>query len=379
MARKMPMATGSAKLRLRILKLREQNRGHEHRYYVLDKPTISDAEFDRLMNELKRHEAEHPELITPDSPTQRVGGAPRKGFETHKHEPPMRSLDNAFSYEDLDEFDRRVHELAGREAVEYVAEHKYDGLSISLLYVGGGLARGVTRGDGTTGEDVTPNIRTIQSIPLQVDLAECKRLGLGGDFEVRGEIVMPRKAFEELNRQQEEQRRETASPILRNAAAGKRCGCSIRRLLRRGRLEFFGYYLLTNGRVPFARHSETLEAIAKLQFKSSEDWKLCRSIQEVKKYCDAWDGKREKLPYEIDGIVIKVNERSLQLELGFTAKAPRWAIAYKYPARQETTVVRAIEFNVGRTGSADARRATRSRGGGRRHRQPVNPAQYGRG
>jgi DNA ligase (NAD+) len=337
-----------SKLREKISKLRDDIRQHEYRYYGLDQPTISDAEFDRRMNQLKQLEAQHPELITPDSPTQRVGGAPRKGFETRQHKPPMLSLDNAFSYEELDNFDRRVHELTGRQRVDYIAEHKFDGLSISLVYEGGVLLRSVTRGDGTTGEDVTNNVRTIRSIPLQVDLAECKRLGLSGDFEVRGEIIMPRKAFEELNRQQEEQGgKRFANP--RNAAAG-----AVRVLdpaiTASRRLDFFGYYLLVGGRYPFPRHSESLEAIAKLRFKASEDWKLCHSIEDVEKYCDAWDGKREKLAYEIDGIVVKVDELALQLELGFTSKAPRWAIAYKYPARQETTTVNDILFSVGRTG-----------------------------
>ena len=199
--------------------LRQEIRKHERLYYVLDQPAISDADFDALMNELKALEAAHPELVTPESPTQRVGGTPRKGFETRQHKPPMRSLDNAFSYEELDNFDRRARELAGRDDVEYVVEHKFDGLSIALRYEQGALMEGVTRGDGTTGEDVTSNIRTIRSIPLRVDPGECKRLGLESSFEVRGEIVMPRRAFEELNRQQEEQGgRRFANP--RNAAAG---------------------------------------------------------------------------------------------------------------------------------------------------------------
>ena len=337
-----------------IARLREEIRGHERRYYVADNPTISDAEFDALMNELKALEAAHPELVTPDSPTQRVGGAARKGFETRQHHPPMRSLDNAFSYEELDNFDRRVRELAGRDHVEYVVEHKFDGLSIALRYAEGKLARGVTRGDGTTGEDVTANIRTIRSIPWQVDAAACKRLGLGDDLEVRGEIVMPRQAFAELNRQQEERGgRRFANP--RNAAAG-----AVRVLdpavTASRQLDFFGYSLLTGGaagegRVPFARHSEALAAIAELGFKASKDWAVCASLAEVKEYCDAWEGKREKLAYEIDGIVIKVNQIPLQQELGFTAKAPRWAIAYKYPARQETTIVRDVKFQVGRMGT----------------------------
>jgi DNA ligase (NAD+) len=341
----MPASTAVAK---EIEQLREKIRYHEYRYYVLDDPEISDAAFDRLMNRLKQLEAEHPELVTPDSPTQRVGGKPREGFQTVRHKRPMLSLDNAFSYEELAEFDRRVRQLAGRERVEYVAEHKFDGLSISLQYEDGILVRGVTRGDGTTGEDVTPNVKTIRSIPLRVEGAALKKLGLPDDFEIRGEIIMNRKAFEELNRQQEEQGgKRFANP--RSAAAG-----AVRVLdptiTASRRLDFYGYLLLVEGRVPVKRHSEALEAMTKLHFKVSPDWAICRSFDEVKKLCDTWERKREKLPYEIDGIVIKVNETALQEELGYTAKAPRWAIAYKFPARQETTVVKGIIVQVGRTG-----------------------------
>jgi DNA ligase (NAD+) len=337
-----------AKARERAAKLRKAIRRHEHLYFVLDDPEISDAEFDRLVNELKSLESQYPALVVPDSPTQRVGGALRKGFDTRQHQPPMRSLDNAFSYENLDDFDRRARQLAGREELAYVAEHKFDGLSIALHYEDGSFARAVTRGDGVTGEDVTANVRTIRSIPLGVDSVECKRLRLGSTFEIRGEIIMSRKAFEALNRQQEEQGgRIFANP--RNAAAG-----AVRVLdpsiTASRRLDFFGYQLLSGGRTPFVRHSETLEAIASLQFKVSADWKLCRGVEEVKKYCELWETKREKLSYEIDGIVVKLNETALQHELGFTAKAPRWAIAYKFPARQETTRIREILFSVGRTG-----------------------------
>ncbi|PYU18664.1 MAG: DNA ligase (NAD(+)) LigA [Acidobacteria bacterium] len=331
----------------RAAKLREEIRLHEHRYYVLDRPSISDAEFDRLMNELKQLETEHPEIPTADSPTQRVGGAPRKGFETHRHNPPMLSLDNAFSFEELERFDRRAREVSGRQDVEYVAEHKYDGLSMSLHYEKGQLALAVTRGDGVNGEDVTPNVATIEAIPNRVDPVKCKRLGLDAGLEVRGEIIMPLKAFAKLNEQQEEfGGKRFANP--RNAAAG-----SVRvldsRVTASRQLDFFGYYLLAGGRTPFARHSEELETISALNFKALE-WKRCASIEEVKEYCQKWEEKREKLPYEIDGIVIKVNELWLQQELGFTSKAPRWAIAYKYPARQETTKVREVIFQVGRTG-----------------------------
>jgi DNA ligase (NAD+) len=332
-----------------IEELRDKLRHHEYLYHVLDQPEISDAAYDRLMNRLKELEAAHPELITPDSPTVRVGATPREGFQTVQHARPMLSLDNAFSYETLADFDRRVRQGSGREKIEYIAEHKFDGLSISLQYTNGGLARGVTRGDGRTGEDVTPNVKTIRSIPLRVDLAALKKLKLPPTFEVRGEVLMTRKAFEAMNRQQE----ESGGKIFvnpRNAAAG-----SVRVLdpsiTARRRLEFFAYYLLVDGEVPFPKHSDSLEALKQLRFRASEDWKLCDGIEQVYKYCDGWEPKREELPYEIDGVVIKVNSLGIQRELGYTAKAPRWAIAYKYPARQETTVVNDIRVQVGRTGT----------------------------
>lgn len=332
-----------------IEELGEKIRYHEYRYYVLDDPEISDAAFDRLMSRLKRLEADHPELVTADSPTQRVGGAPREGFVTVRHKRAMLSLDNCYSYDELRDFDRRARELAGRERIEYVAEHKFDGLSISLQYEDGLLARGVTRGDGMTGEDVTPNVKTIRSVPLRVDAAVAKKLGLRAEFEVRGEIIMNHKAFEDLNRQQEEQGgKRFANP--RSAAAG-----AVRVLdpsiTAQRRLDFFAYYLFVAGRVPLKRHSDVLAALAKLQFKASKDAQVCNGIEEVLRYCDHWESRRDRLPYEIDGIVIKVNETAMQEELGFTAKAPRWAIAYKYPARQETTVVKDIIVQVGRTGA----------------------------
>jgi DNA ligase (NAD+) len=362
-----------SKLREKVARLREEIRAHEHRYYVLDRPSVSDAEFDRLMNELKQLEADHPEIVTPDSPTQRVGGMKsdraeaeqieeykrtrpllptepiRQGFQTYKHNPPMLSLDNAFSFEELDRFDKRAREVAGRREVEFVAEHKYDGLSLVLHYESDLLVRAVTRGDGTTGEDVTPNVRTIRSVPLRVDPVVSTALHLGSTFEVRGEVVMPRAAFELLNHRQLEASAKTfANP--RNAAAG-----SVRVLdpsiTASRQLDFLGWTILKLGRSPFQLHSDALDAITKLRFKISSRWKRCASIEEVKKYCRQWGSKRKKLPYEIDGIVIKVNELWLQQELGFTSKAPRWAIAYKFPARQETTTVREVKFQVGRTGT----------------------------
>src|SRR6266699_3107960 len=340
-------APGSVKKE--IEELREKLRYHEYRYYVLDDPEISDAAYDRMMNRLKELEAAHPELVTPDSPTVRVGGAPRDGFQKVRHARPMLSLDNAFSYDALRDWDRRVREGSGQEKIEYIAEHKFDGLSISLQYEDGVLVRGVTRGDGTTGEDVTPNVKTIRSIPLRVEAVKLKKVKLPLDFEVRGEVMMTRKAFEALNRQQE----QIGGKIFvnaRNSAAG-----AVRVLdpatTAARRLDFFAYYLLVDGKVPFAKHSESLQTLKQLHFRASDDWKLCSGIEAVIAYCEDWDAKREKLPYEIDGVVIKVNSIAIQNELGYTSKAPRWAIAYKYPARQETTVVNDIIVQVGRTGA----------------------------
>jgi DNA ligase (NAD+) len=342
------MAKG-ATVNKQIETLREELRRHEYLYFVQDEPEISDIKFDRMMAELKKLEAEHPELVTSDSPSQRVGGSPRKGFETRRHSPPMMSLDNTYSTEELEDFDRRVREISGRENIGYVTEHKFDGLSISLVYEGGVLARGVTRGDGTTGEEVTANVRTIRSIPLRVDPAELKKLHMPLDFEVRGEIVMPLRAFELLNEKQEEEGGKRFSNP-RSAAAG-----AVRvldpEITRSRRLDFYGYLLLAGGRVPTRLHSESLEAMQKLHFKVSPDWRVCPSLEAVKKFIDNWEARRDKLPYEIDGIVIKVNDTGQQQELGSTAKAPRWAVAYKYPARQETTVVNEVLFNVGRTGT----------------------------
>jgi len=338
-----------ASVKKEIEDLREKLRYHEYRYYVLDDPEISDAAYDRMMNRLKELETAHPELVTPDSLTVRVGGAPRDGFSTVRHARPMLSLDNAFSYDALREWDRRVREGSGQQKIEYIAEHKFDGLSISLQYKNDVLVRGVTRGDGTTGEDVTPNVKTIRSIPLRVDAAVLKKNKLPAEFEVRGEIMMTKKAFEALNREQE----RIGGKIFvnaRNSAAG-----AVRVLdpaiTAARRLDFFSYYLLADGKVPFAKHSDSLQALKQLRFRASDDWKLCAGIEAVTAYCDEWDAKREKLPYEIDGVVVKVNSIPIQNELGYTSKAPRWAIAYKYPARQETTVVNDIIVQVGRTGT----------------------------
>jgi DNA ligase (NAD+) len=343
------MAKANGKVKKEVEKLREQLQHHDYLYHVKDEPEISDAEYDGLMNRLKALEAQFPELKTPDSPTVRVGGPPREGFATVRHARPMLSLDNAFSFDALRDWDRRVREGTGRLVNEYIAEHKFDGLSISLQYENGMLVRGVTRGDGTTGEDVTANVKTIRSIPLRVDPATLKKLKLGNGFEVRGEILMTRKSFEALNRQQE----EIGGKIFvnpRNAAAG-----AVRVLdptiTAQRKLDFFAYYLYVDGKVPFAKHSDALEGLKTMRFRASDDWKLCDGIDAVIAYCESWDAKREKLAYDIDGVVIKLNSTALQNELGFTSKAPRWAIAYKYPARQEQTVVNDIIVQVGRTGT----------------------------
>ena len=359
-----------------IERLRDEIRHHEHLYYVADDPELSDAAFDKLMNRLKELEAARPELATPDSPTQRVGGAPRDGFQKVQHRTPMVSLDNAFSFEALGEFDRRVRELTGREKVDYVAEHKFDGLSLSLIYEKGKLVRGVTRGDGTTGEDVTPNVKTIRTIPLGIDSARLKKAGLPENFEVRGEAIMTRKAFQRLNDQQAEQGGKLyANP--RNAAAG-----SVRvldpKITASRRLDFFAYYILVDGRAAKKRLSEVLETLSEIQFQASDDWKpgcATRLLRWQSGYVESWGAKREKLPYEIDGIVVKVDEITLQNELGFTSKAPRWAIAYKYAAHQETTLLKEIQVSVGRTGVLTPYAVFEPVQDRRRHRHEIHAAQ----
>src|SRR5437667_1001433 len=338
-----------ASLKREVEELREKLRHHEYRYHVLDDPEISDAAYDALLRKLKDLETAHPEFATSDSPTARVGAPPREGFQTVRHTRPMLSLDNAFSFDALRDFDRRVREGIGRNSIDYIAEHKFDGLSIALWYEDGVLVRGITRGDGTTGEDVTPNVRTIRSIPLRIEKELLKKAKVPASFEVRGEVMMTRRAFEALNRSQEQNGGKVFANA-RNAAAG-----AVRMLdssiTARRRLDFFAYYLLTDGRAVFPKHSESLVALEALRFRASSDWKLCNGIDEVISYCEAWDTKREKLDYEIDGVVVKVNSIGIQNELGFTSKSPRWAIAYKYPARQEMTVVNGIIVQVGRTGA----------------------------
>jgi DNA ligase (NAD+) len=332
----------------KIEALREKIRHHEYLYYVLDHPEITDAEFDQLMIELKKLEAEHPDLVTPDSPTQRVGGKPREGFSKVRHSSLMLSLDNTYSEEELRNWERRVHELSGRKDIEYVCELKLDGMSLALRYEDGQLARGITRGDGSEGEDVTSNVRTVRSVPLSIPRDKLKKAGIPADFEVRGEMLMPTAAFRKLNEEREREGLNTfANP--RNFTAG-----TVRQLdagiTAQRRLDYFAYMLLHDGRTYFDRHWKTLDALDAAGFKVNPYRKLVHSIDEVWTFIRQWEAKRESLPYEIDGIVIKVDRTSLQEELGYTGKAPRWAIAYKYAARAGITRLEDIRVQVGRTG-----------------------------
>jgi DNA ligase (NAD+) len=317
-------------------------------YYVLDQPEISDAEYDKLMQQLKALEAEHPELITADSPTQRVGGKPREGFVKVPHSSPMLSLDNTYNEEELRAWERRVHELTGRKDVDYVCELKLDGMSLALIYEDGKLVRGITRGDGSVGEDVTLNVRTVRSVPLSLSKEKIKKAGIPPNFEVRGELLMPLAAFKRMNEERESKGLSVfANP--RNATAG-----TVRQLESRvtaeRRLDYFSYMLLENGRTYFDRHSKTLDALDAAGFKVNPSRKLVHNIDEAWAFILQWEEKRESLPYEIDGIVIKVDRIALQDELGLTGKAPRWAIAYKYAARAGITKLEDIRVQVGRTG-----------------------------
>jgi DNA ligase (NAD+) len=344
----MSTPAGDQKIEKKIEALREKVRHHEYRYYVLDDPELSDADFDKLMNELKRLEAEHPKLITPDSPTQRVGGKPREGFVKAKHSSPMLSLDNAYSEGELRDWERRVHELTGRTDIEYFCELKLDGMSLALIYGDGRLERGITRGDGSVGEDVTSNVRTVRSVPLTVSKDKLKKAGIPSDFETRGEMLMPIAAFRKMNEEREKQGLSTfANP--RNFTAG-----TVRQLepsiTAQRRMDYFAYMLLHDGKAYFDRQSKTMDALEAAGFKVNPNRKLARNLDEVWKFIQNWEAKRESLPYEIDGIVIKVDRTSWQRELGFTGKAPRWAIAYKYAARGGVTQIENIVPQVGRTG-----------------------------
>ena len=325
----------------RAEELREQIRRHEYAYHVLDQPEITDAQYDALYLELRRLEEAHPELVTPDSPTQRVGGEAGEQFSKVKHRSPMLSLQNAFEEAEIRAWDKRVRGVVG-EAATYVCELKIDGLAISLTYAGGGLRRAATRGDGMVGEDVTANVRTLKSVPLSISPLP----GLPEEFEVRGEVYFPFRSFEKLNRDMEAAGKQ---PFMnpRNAAAG-----SVRQLdpkVTAGRnLQTFMYTLDPAG--PARSQWEVLEGLQRMGFRVNPNRDRFDSIEGVVEYHHHWQEQRETLDHEIDGVVVKVDGHDLQLELGFVARSPRWAIAYKYAAQQAETVVEDIVCYVGRTG-----------------------------
>jgi len=339
--------------------LREDLRHHEHLYYVLDAPELTDAEYDARMNRLKALEAEHPELVKADSPTQRVGGKPREGFVKTPHSRPMLSLDNAYNEAELRAWDQRVRDaLPSTERVRYVCELKLDGLSLALHYAPASdgsaqLQRGLTRGDGTIGEDVTSNVRTIRSVPLRVSGAKLKAANLPQDFEVRGEVVLPQAAFEKMNAQRVAQGLAPAvNP--RNAAAG-----TIRTLepniVAQRRLDFYAYFLLHGdgekaGEMLLPTQSAALDALRSAGFRVNAHATTVSSIDEVLAFIAKAEDLRDSLGYEIDGVVIKVDANAQQRRLGFTGKAPRWAIAYKFAARAGVTKLEDVLFSVGRTG-----------------------------
>jgi DNA ligase (NAD+) len=337
--------TAPAATRQRVDELRRLIARHDHLYYALDRPEVSDAEYDALMRELRGLETAHPELLSPDSPTQRVSGQVSDAFATVEHLAPMLSLENATSEADLREFEARIKRALPGVPFAYVCEPKVDGLGVALLYESGVLKRGATRGDGRFGEDVTPNLRTIRSIPLQLGgvLASCRRV------EIRGEVYMSHAAFERLNRELEAQGEAPfANP--RNAAAGgvrqKDPAATAKRDLR-----IFVYQLSYAEPFPVETHSQVLEALRESGLAANPRGRACATLDEVWRYCQALESERDRLGYDADGAVVKVDSLNHQRRLGSTAHHPRWAVAYKFPAQQATTRIIAIDINVGRTGA----------------------------
>ena len=334
----------SADIKRKVARLREQINHHNYRYYVLDSPEVSDAEYDELMLELKRLEEQHPELITPESPTQRVGAAPVAAFGVVEHPQPLLSLANAFSDEDLDAWYKRASNLLGRDDFDFVCELKIDGLAVAITYRNGLLDVGATRGDGNRGENITQNLRTIRSIPLSVPKETPAR------FEVRGEVYLSKAGLKKLN----EERAREDQPLFantRNAAAG-----SLRqldpRITAQRPLDIFIYGLgWAEGKAVADTHWDTMQYLKSLGFKVNPNIIRCPTIDEVKRYHQKWVKEREQLPYDVDGVVVKINSIAYQTELGFVGREPRWAIAYKFPAVQGITRLEDIGINVGRTGS----------------------------
>jgi len=331
-----------ADVKKEIEALRTEIEHHNELYYQKNEPEISDYEFDQLLERLRDLESEHPELVTPDSPTQRVGGR-AEGWDTFVHTVPMMSLDNSYNIDELRKYGERCEKLADGREFEYVAELKIDGLSLSLHYENDLLVAGATRGDGETGDNITQNARTIRSIPLRL------KKHFDGQIEVRGEAFLPRSVFREINKElTAEGERPFANP--RNAASG-----TIRMLdsavVASRRLDMFPYDVLSGASKPFATHWENFEFLEKAGFNVNPHRGLCEGIEEVIAFCEAMEAIREDLDYDIDGVVVKVNQTRLQDEFGSTSKAPRWAIAYKYPAMQATTKLEDIIIQVGRTGA----------------------------
>jgi DNA ligase (NAD+) len=327
----------------RIGALRDEIRRHDHLYYVQGRAEVGDEEYDRLYRELVDLESQFPELVTPDSPTQRVGGAPSEQFPTFVHRVPMLSLDNTYSEEELREFEQRIFRQVGERPLDYVAELKIDGLSMALHYEKGRLVRGVTRGDGVRGDEVTPNVRAIRTVPLRLHGPD-----VPDELEVRGEVYFPRSRFEAMNREREAEGEETfANP--RNAAAGSMKTLDTQVVKKRG-LDIFLYSVAHVKGARLTGQWQTLQQLGQWGLRTNDTSRPCHGLGEVLAFIAEWRDKRDTLEYDIDGVVIKVDSFALQEELGFTSKFPRWAIAFKYPARQASTVVLDIEVNVGRTG-----------------------------
>ncbi|MFZ4621278.1 MAG: NAD-dependent DNA ligase LigA, partial [Bacteroidota bacterium] len=334
----------SADVKRSIDSLRTLLRKHDHQYYVLSQPSISDFDYDQLMKQLIDLEKQHPELITADSPSQRVGGEPTKEFPTVTHEVPMLSLANTYSEEELLDFDRRVKDLIGHQKYQFVAELKIDGVAISLVYRNGLFVQGATRGDGTQGDEITTNLRTIRSIPLRAESGK----GLPDNFEVRGEIFMSKKDFATMNKRQEEIGEKTFVNA-RNTTSGT-LKLQDSKIVAQRKLQMFTYFLRTND-IPLVNHHNNLNLLIDLGFNVNSHYKICESIHEVINFCNTWEKDRSKLEYEIDGVVVKVDSLEQQNSLGSVAKNPRWAIAYKFKAEKAETELRGVTFQVGRLGT----------------------------
>jgi len=340
----MALAAVSSLTLKRIEELRARLREHDYRYYVLAQPTISDQEYDRLMRELIGLERDHPELASPDSPTQRVGGEPTKEFPAVSHAVPMLSLSNTYNEEEVRDFDRRVRSMLGEETYRYVCELKFDGVAISLTYGGGSFVRGATRGDGFQGDEITQNLKTIRSIPLRLI---GRKKGLE-DFEVRGEVYMKREDFRKMN---EERELAGEKPFInpRNSAAGT-LKLQDPKIVAARPLNFVAYYLRSE-KMELSSHYENLKILRELGFPVSEQARLSRTVDDVVKYWSEWEARRDNLPYDIDGVVVKVDSLAQQQRLGVIAKSPRWAIAFKFASRQARTTLKDIRLQVGRIGT----------------------------